>query len=91
MRLDLSSIPEARKQLFMPTAHVLTNAHGNVWYLTTPQAQVLDSVIAANHAGAALAVRHLLPRDGVWEDREEGQYAYCVAGRSGVFRHARHH
>lgn len=75
----------------MPTTHVLTNTHGNIWHLATPQGQVLDSVIAADHAGAALAVQHLVPRDGVWEDREDGRYTYRPTGRSGVFRHARHH
>lgn len=67
----------------MPTTHVLTNAHGNTWHLTTPQGQVLDSVIAPNHTEAALAFQHLVPRDGVWETVEGGQYAYRAMGRSG--------
>jgi hypothetical protein len=75
----------------MPTTHVLKNSHGNLWYLTTPQGQVVDAVIAPNHAQAALAVQHLLPRDGRWEDREDGQYTYQAQGRIEVSRHARHH
>lgn len=75
----------------MPTTHVLTKGHGNVWYLTTPQGHVVDSVIAPSHAEAALAVEHLLPRDGVWEDGEDDHYTYHAAGRSGVIRHAGHH
>jgi hypothetical protein len=75
----------------MPTTHALTNAHGNIWHLTTPQRQLLDSVIAPSHAEAALAVQHLVPRDGVWKDGENGQYIYHAAGRSGVLHHARQH
>ena len=76
----------------MPTTHVLKNTHGNIWYLTTPQGQIVDSVTAPNHTEAALAVQHLVPRDGVWEDGEDGQYTYhAPPGRSAVFRHARHH
>ena len=73
----------------MPTTHVLKNAHGNLWHLTTPQGQVVDAVIAPNHTEAALAVQHLVPGDGVWEDREDGHYTYHAQGRNGVFRHAR--
>ncbi len=75
----------------MSATHVLTQAHSNIWYLTTPQGRMLDSVIAADHAGAALAVQHLVPRDGMWEDREDGRYTYHATDRRGVFRHARHH
>ena len=75
----------------MPTTHVLKNTHGNIWYLTTPQGQVVDSVIAPNHAEAAVAVQHLVPRDGVWEDRKDGHYTYHAPGRIRVFRNARNH
>jgi hypothetical protein len=76
----------------MPTTHVLTQGDGNVWYLTTPQGHPVDCVIAPNHAEAALAVEHLLPRDGVWEHGEEdGHYTYHAPRRSGVIRHAGQH
>ena len=70
----------------MPTTYVLKDTHGNIWYLTTPQGQIVDSVIAPNHAEAALAVQHLVPRDGVWEDREDGQYIHHAPGRSDYSR-----
>ena len=76
----------------MPTTHVLTRATGNIWHLATPQGQVLDSVIAPNHTEAALAVSHLVPRDGVWQDGDDGRYSYLALGRREVFAdHARHH
>jgi hypothetical protein len=75
----------------MPTTHVLTRTTGNTWHLATPQGQLLDSVIAPTHAEAALAVSHLVPRDGVWQDGEGGRYSYLAHARNEVFRHARHH
>jgi hypothetical protein len=87
-----TSVQSAKaEKLSMPTTHVLTNAPGNIWHLATPQGQVLDSVIAPNHAEAALAVSHLVPRDGVWEDGEDGRYSYLAQARGEVFHHARHH
>lgn len=52
---------------------------------------MLDSVIAPNHAEAALGIDHLLPRDGFWRDGAYGRYRYLAMGRNEVFRYARHH
>lgn len=73
----------------MPTTHILKNSGGNLWYLSTPEGVVVDSVIAPNHAEAAVAVQHLLPRDGAWQSGAHGAYIYQTPSRVEVLRRAR--
>lgn len=68
--------------------HILKKQTGDVWYLTTPQGQFVDAVVAPSQAEAALAVQHLVPRDGAWQGRRHGQYAYRAPGRIEVRRRA---
>ena len=69
----------------MPTTHVLKNTHDNIWYLSTPQGQVVDSVIAPNHAEAAVAVHHLsAPRRGVGRPQRWPLHLPCPGAEQGV-------
>lgn len=59
----------------MPVTHVLSNTHGNRWFLTAfSSGKVLDSVRASCQPTAAMQVEHLLPSEGEWEQREGNQY-----------------
>jgi hypothetical protein len=70
----------------MPMTHVLRNRIGDLWHLTTPDGQFVDAVTAPSQAEAALAVQHLVPRDGHWQGRRHGQYTYQAPGRMEVLR-----
>jgi len=72
----------------MPMTHILRHRPGDLWQLTTPEGQLVDSVIAASQAEAALAVQHLVPRDGRWQGRHHDQYTYQAPGRLEVLRRA---
>lgn len=55
--------------------YVLTNTHGNRWYLTW-NGTVLDACVAPNQAVAALMFAPYLPGRGRWEAVSAVQYRY---------------
>jgi hypothetical protein len=55
--------------------YLLTNSHGNRWYLTY-NGTVLDACVAANQPLAAMLVAHMLPACGEWEKVSASQYRY---------------